>query len=290
MIAQRNAETEPGVDPVAIDLPNVVGHPRRAKHGAGDSGAHGQIGLEAAHTLGPGHDDLVARQERLVLVEEGSVSLDKPADGVEPLRTGVDPAAAETLVVAHHTGPAQRFEKVENPFPLAEGVHERRPAASAVLHQEAGEAGVVLEARQLGQDDTDVLRPFGNGLADEFFDGERVRPVVRHRIEVIEPVRVGHRTEVGRILAELLVIAMEVPEYRLQPDDGLAVQGDHHPEHTVGRRVVRPHRHLEEIAVESVLHRPHTRAGRGNQRTGQILDHGAPSFAPLRGASAGVGS
>ena len=80
----------------------------------------------------------------------------------EPIGRRVDAAAAEALVVAHHPRAAQRLEQVEDLLPLAEGVHERRAAGAAVLQEKAGQAGVVLQARELGQDDAQVLGPLGH--------------------------------------------------------------------------------------------------------------------------------
>ena len=135
------------------------------------------------------------------------------------------------------------------------------PSAPDVLHEEAGEAGVVQQARELGEDDAEVFGALGHGLAGELLDGERVGPVVRHRAEVVEPVGVGHRPEVGGVLADLLVVAVQVAEDGLELHDRLAVERDHHAEHAVRRRVVRPHRDLEQVAVEFVVHGADVGAG-----------------------------
>jgi hypothetical protein len=147
--------------------------------------------------LGAGHDDLVTREERLEFVEEGAVAVGEFFGGGDPVVGGIDAAAAEALVVAHHPGAGERLEEVEDVFAFAERIHEGRAGAAAVLHEEAGETGVIQEARELGEDDADVFGALGDGLAGELLDGERVGPVVRHRREVVEPVGVGHRREIG---------------------------------------------------------------------------------------------
>src|SRR5207302_7823666 len=47
-------------------------------------------------------------------------------------------------------------------------------------------------------------------LAGKFLDTERIGPVIRHRTKVIEPIGVGHRAEVARVLADLFVVTMQV--------------------------------------------------------------------------------
>ena len=150
-------------------------------------------------------------------------------------------------------------------FRLAKGIHERRATAAAVLHEETGEAGVVEQPGELGLDDAHILRPLGHGQAGELFDRNGVGPVVRHRAQVIEPVRIGHRSKVRRVLAEFFVVAVEVAEDRLEFHDPLAVERDDHAEHAVRGRVVRPHRDLEQVTVEFIVHRPDVRAARLRQ-------------------------
>ena len=128
-------------------------------------------------------------------------------------------AAAEAHVVAHHARAGEGFEEVENLLALAEGVHQRRAAGAHVLHQEADEAGVVLQAGQLAGDDAEVLGALRNLDAGELLDGERVGPVVGDGAEVVEAVGVGHGAEVGFVLGDLFVVAMQVAEDGLELDD-----------------------------------------------------------------------
>jgi hypothetical protein len=114
-----------------------------------------------------------AREQRFVLVEEAAVAVGERARRVQPARGGVDATAAETLVIAHHAGAAERLEEVEDLLTLAERVHQRGAAGAAVLQQEAGEAGVVEEPGQLGEDDAEVFRPLRHGLAQLFVIEQR---------------------------------------------------------------------------------------------------------------------
>jgi hypothetical protein len=121
---------------------------------------------------------------------------------------------------------------------------------------------VIEQARELREDDAEIFGALGHGLAGEFLDRDGVRPVVRHRTEVIETVGVGHRPEVGRVLADFLMVAVEIAEDGLELDDGFAVERDHHAEHAVRGRVVRPHRDFEQVAVKFVVNGADVRAAR----------------------------
>ena len=47
---------------------------------------------------------------------------------------------------------------------------------------------------------------------------------------------------------DLLVVAVQIAEYRLQPDHSLAIERHIHSENSVRRRVMRPHRHFKQFA------------------------------------------
>ena len=112
------------------------------------------------------------------------------------------------------------------------------------------ERSVVLQAREFRGDDADVFGALGNLEAGQFLDRERIRPVVRQRTKIIEPVGIRHRAEIGRALANFFVIAMQVAEDRLQLHDLLAIEHDVHAEHTVRGRVLRPHGNFEQFAFD----------------------------------------
>ena len=207
---------------------------------------------EDADVLGALHEDFVGDEERFVLVEELGEFGDDFAGAVEPAGGHVDAAAAEAHVVAHHAGAGERFEEVEDFFAFAEGVHQGRAAGAHVLQQEADEGGVVLQAGELAGDDAEVFGALGDLDAGEFFDGESVAPVVGDGAEVVEAVGVGHGAEVGFVLGDFFVVAVEVAEDGLELDDDFAVEDDVHAEDAVGRGVLRAHRDFEELLFAAV--------------------------------------
>jgi hypothetical protein len=81
----------------------------------------------------------------------------------------------------------------------------------------------------------------GNLEIRDFFDGQAVADVVVHRREVVVAIGVGHKAVVGHRLADLLGAAMDVADIGARRGDDLAVGRDHHAQHAVRRRVLRPH-------------------------------------------------
>ncbi len=136
-------------------------------------------------------------------------------------------AAATGTLVEHH-----------QLFALLEAPERRRQRAD--IH---GLGGDVEEVRQkppdLGIEHADELGPLGHGDADQLLDGERIRMFLIHRRDVIEPVEIGQRLEIGLVLDQLLGAAMEQADMRVDPLNHLAVELEHQAEHAVGRRMLR---------------------------------------------------
>src|SRR5262245_48318044 len=61
-----------------------------------------------------------------------------------------------------------------------------------------------------------------------------------HRRDVVEPVEIGQRLQIGLVLDQLLGAAMQKPNMRIDPLDNLAVELEHKPKHAVGRWMLGP--------------------------------------------------
>lgn len=60
-----------------------------------------------------------------------------------------------------------------------------------------------------------------------------------HRRDIIEPVEIGHRLQIGLGLDQLLGAAMQKADMRIDALNDLAVQFEDQPENTVSSRVLR---------------------------------------------------
>ena len=86
----------------------------------------------------------------------------------------------------------------------------------------------------------DQLAAARHGDAEQLLDRQREGVLLVHRRDVVEPVEIRHRLQVGLVLDQLLGAAMQQPDMRIDALDDLAVELQHQAQHTVRRRVLRP--------------------------------------------------
>ena len=157
-------------------------------------------------------------------------------------------AAAAGALVEHH----QLLAFLEAP--------ERR-RQRADIH---GLRGDVEEMREetadLGIKHADQLAADRHRHVDQLLDGEREGMLLIHRRDVIEPIEIGHRLEIGLVLDQLLRAAMEQANMRIDAVHDLAVELEHETKHAVGRRMLRSEIDGE-LAVFDLFHVAHVPAG-----------------------------
>ncbi len=249
MIAQRHTKVEAIVDAVPIHFANVVVHARGPQHRPRHSRIHSQVRPQNAHSLRARHQNLVRAQQPFNLLGKPRQPLHHFARRCQPTCCRVHPAAAKAHVVAHHPRTGELLEQVQNFFALAEGIHQRRPACSHLLNQKTDRRSVVLHPRQLAKNHPQIFGPLRNRLPGQLLYRQCVSPVVGQRAHVVQPIGEWHRAQVADPFGNLLVIAMQIAEDRLQPDHPLPVQGHIHAEDAVRRRVVRPHGHFQQLCI-----------------------------------------
>ena len=82
---------------------------------------------------------------------------------------------------------------------------------------------------------------FGNLQLQQLFHRQAVGQVVGHRAQVVDAVGQRHHLLVELGLAGLLDAGVQVADVGRQRDDDLAVDLQHHAQHAVRGRVLRPH-------------------------------------------------
>ena len=208
---------------------------------AGDAVLLAELRRQHADPFGPGQEDLVLGQQRLVLVDLARHLLDERSGPLDELVGQVAGDAAEADVARVHPDAGAEHEEVEDLLALAEAVDQRGEPGADVRAEGADGNQVAGDPAQLGDDDADVLGALRHFEAGQALDRQGVRPVGGHRREVVHPVGQDGALDVGAGLAELLGGAVEVAHDRLDADDGLAVELHDEAEHPVGAGVLRPH-------------------------------------------------
>ena len=104
--------------------------------------------------------------------------------------------------------------------------------------------GDVEQVRQqpadLGIEHANELRALRHGRRPASFSTASAEGVLLvHRRDVVEPVEIGKRLEIGLVLDQLLGAAMKQPDMRIDALHHLAVELEHEPEHAVGGRMLR---------------------------------------------------
>ena len=126
----------------------------------------------------------------------------------------VQPRARDPLVELHEL------------LALLEHPEERRHGAD--IERERRDVQQVIEnAADLGIEHADVLAALGHLEAEQLLDAKREGVLLVHRRDIVEPVEIGHRLQVGLVLDQLLGAAMQEPDMRIGALDDLAVHLQH---------------------------------------------------------------
>ena len=238
--AGRDVELELREDAVRMRPADVERHSRRPQVRAGHHHPQRGRGVDRAQAAHPADEDLV-------LVEQGVAGVDllgrlrhPVAQAAHELVVQVAVDATDPEVVEEHPLAGQRRQHVDDLVALDERPQDRRQAAEVERHP-AEEEGVAGDPVELGREDADVLGPARDLDVHQLLEGEDRRPLVEQRADVLERVRVADGLVVVGVLAQLLDAAMEVAEDRIEVDHLLAVELEDHPQHAVGRGMLRPH-------------------------------------------------
>src|SRR5437016_5042200 len=65
------------------------------------------------------------------------------------------------------------------------------------------------------------------------FGGQAERVLLIHRRDIVEPIEIGNRLQVGLVLDQLLGAAMQQADMRIDPLHHLAVELQHQPQHAM---------------------------------------------------------
>ena len=255
------------VDLVGLLAPQVPRDAGAAQHRAGEAERDRALRRDHADAHGALLPDAVVGEQRLVVVDVRGEAIGEVLDEVEQraltvlveLRHFALAADRRLLVLRHplgqvavhaarpvvgrvHARPGHGLVHVEQVLALAEGVEERGHAAD-VQRMRAQPQQVVEQPRQLVEHRADVLRADRHLHAQQLLDGEAVGVLVAHHRDVVQPVHVRQRLEVGLVLGELLRAPVQQADMRVGALDHLAVELEHEAQHAVGRGMLRPKIH-----------------------------------------------
>ena len=149
----------------------------------------------------------------------------------------MDAAGAEIGGV--HARAARPLVEGEQLLAFLEPPQNRRHRAD-VVGVEIDARHVRQEAADLAVEHADELAAARHGDAEQALDRQREGVLLVHRRDVVEPIEIGHVLQVGARLHQLLGAAMQEADMRVDALDDLAVELQHHTQHAVRRRMLRP--------------------------------------------------
>src|SRR5256886_15223459 len=92
----------------------------------------------------------------------------------------------------------------------------------------------------LAIEDADELPALGHRDAEQLLGCQTERVFLIHRRDVIEPVEIGERLQVGLVLDQLLGPAVQKTDMRVDALDDLTVELQYQTQHAVSRRMLGP--------------------------------------------------
>ena len=211
------------------------------QHRPGQAPVDGVLRRHRTDTAAAGDDHLVVRHQAVYVS-------DTPAHRAQDLTTTlaevirhVPGHTAGAEVGVHHPLPGDLLKQVLDYLPIAEGIHEGGTEHADVRAEGAHEHVVAGDAVQLRQDDADVVGPLRRFDAGQLLHGQHVAELGVELGQVIGAVLIADRLAVVAVLGQLLSAAVHVADDRVHVHHLLAIDGEHHSEHAVGSRVLRPH-------------------------------------------------
>ena len=215
VLADRNVELHLVVDVVGLRLAQIPGHAGGAQHRPGEAPVERILRRHHADIDEALLEDAVLGQQlSMSSSTSGNVSAQAAMSSSEPGRQilmhaagpeigRVQPRAADALVELH-----QQLALLEPP-------QERRHRAD--IQGVGGDVQQMVEdARDLVEQHADVLAARRHLEAEQLLDRQREGVLLAHRRDVVEPVEIGDRLQIGLVFDQLLGAAMEQADMRIE--------------------------------------------------------------------------
>src|SRR6266403_615517 len=146
--------------------------------------------------------------------------------------------AANPEIVGMHAGARGALVKYHELFALFKTPQRRRQGAN--VHRLGGNVEQIREQpSDLAIQHADQLASSGNRDAKQLFGRQAERMFLVHRRNIVEPIEVGQRLQVGFMLDQFFGTAMEQTDMGIDAPDYLTVEFQDEAQHPVRRRMLR---------------------------------------------------
>ena len=238
VLADRNVEIQLRIALVGLRLAQIPGGARAAHHHAGEAPGPGVLQADHADVDVALLEDAVAGQQVFEIVADLEERIAERLDVVDQLRRQVLMHAADAEVRRVHA--RARGALVEHHQLLALLEAPQRRGERADVHRLRGDVeDVRQQPPDLAEQHADELRAPRHLQMQELFRREAEGVLLVHRRDVVEPVEIRDRLQIGLVLDQLLGAAMQEPDMRIDALDDLAVELQHEAQHAMRGRMLR---------------------------------------------------
>ena len=261
MAADGDVEFHPVIDVIGLAAAQIPGEAGGAQAGAGKAPFDGLLGRHDADIDGALLEDAVIGQQAFQLVDEGGELLAPAGDAcLHPGRQVLGHAArAEIIgVVMRAADLLVHFQQMLALLEAPEG----RGDGTAIQRIGGDVEQVVQDAGDFGEQHADILRAFGDIALDaqQSLSGDGEGVLHAHGADVIQPVEIGQRLEIGLVFNQFFGAAVEQADMRIGPFHDLALHLEDEAQHAMRGRVLGAE--IDRVAID--LHRVGGELGGGD--------------------------
>src|SRR5580698_4883558 len=249
VLADRNIEIELGINLVGLRLAQIPRRSRTAHHHAGEPARPGVLKRNNADIDVALFEDAVLGQQLFKIVADFQERIAERRNIVDQLRRQILMHAADAEISGMHPRAGSALVEAHKLLALLEAP-ERRGERTDV-HCLRG------DIENVRQQPADFRIKYADNLAaprhrnvEQLFGGQTERVLLVHRRDVVKPVEIRNRLQIGLLLDQLFSATMQQADMRIDTLDDFTVELQHQAQHAVSCRMLRPEVDCE-IALRS---------------------------------------
>src|SRR5262245_11507153 len=239
VLADRDVKIERGIALIGLCFAQIPSGAGTAHHDAGKAPPPGVCELDHADSDVALLEDAIFRQQPLDVVANFEERIAERPDVLEKLWRQVLVHAPDAKIVRVHASARGAFVKHHQLLALLEAPERRRERADVQRLRRHIEE-MREQAPDLAIEDADELPAPGHRDAKQLLGCQTERVFLVHRRDVIEPVEIGQRLQIGLVLDQLLGPTVQKTDMRVDALDDLTVELQYEAQHAVSRGMLRP--------------------------------------------------
>src|SRR6516164_7785197 len=237
VLADRNIEVHFGVAFIGLRLAQVPRRAGAADHHAGKTPLPGLLQRHHTDVDIALLEDTVAREQAIEVIDHFQEGVAERLDVVDQLWRQVLVHAADTKECRVHARARRALVKHHQLFALFE-TPQRRGERTNVHRLRSDVEKMRQETADLAVEHADQLAAARHLDAQQLFGRKAKRVLLVHRGDIVEPVEIRDRLQIGLMFDQFFGSAMEQTDVRIDTLDNLSIKFQHKSKYAVGRRML----------------------------------------------------